>query len=77
MSLWHAKVVYEPLHDRVRFRLALPTGAYYIWNGTALEGSPIEQDVVADFSWQERRNGVDGQFQKALDLMQGLHVLTC
>ncbi len=23
------------------FRLALPTGAYYTWNGTALEGSPI------------------------------------
>ena len=53
------------------FRLAFPTGAYYTWNGTALEGSPIEPDVAADFSWQQRRNGVDGQLQKALDLIAG------
>jgi carboxyl-terminal processing protease len=49
------------------FRLAFPTGAYYTWNGTALEGSPIEPDVVVDFSWQDRRNGVDVQLQKALE----------
>jgi hypothetical protein len=53
------------------FRLAFPTGAYYTWNGTALEGSPIEPDVVVDFSWQDRRNGVDGQLQKALELIDG------
>ena len=53
------------------YRLAFPTGAYYTWNGTALEGSPIEPDVAVDFSWQERRNGVDGQLQKALDLIAG------
>ena len=53
------------------FQLAFPTGAYYTWYGTALEGSPIEPDVAADFSWQERRNGVDGQLQKALELMAG------
>jgi carboxyl-terminal processing protease len=53
------------------FRLAFPTGAYYTWNGTALEGSPIEPDVAADFSWQERRNGVDRQLQKALELIAG------
>ncbi|WP_035353811.1 S41 family peptidase [Edaphobacter aggregans] len=53
------------------FRLALPTGAYYTWNGTALEGSPIEPDVVVDFSWQDRRNRVDGQLQKALELIAG------
>jgi carboxyl-terminal processing protease len=53
------------------FRLAFPTAAYYTWNGTALEESPIEPDVAADFSWQERRNGVDGQLQKALELIAG------
>jgi C-terminal processing protease CtpA/Prc len=53
------------------FRLAFPTGAYYTWNGTALEGNPIEPDVASDFSWQERRNGVDGQLQKALELIAG------
>ncbi len=51
------------------FRLALPTGAYYTWNGMALEGSPIEPDVFAEFSWRERRNGRDGQLQKALELV--------
>jgi carboxyl-terminal processing protease len=48
------------------FRLALPTGAYYTWNGTALEGSPIEPDVVIDFDWQDRRRGNDRQFETAL-----------
>ena len=28
-------------HD---FRLALPTGAYYTWKGSVLEGTPIEPD---------------------------------
>ena len=48
------------------FRLALPTGAYYTWSGTALEGSPIEPDVVIEFDWQERRHGNDRQFDTAL-----------
>jgi carboxyl-terminal processing protease len=53
------------------FRLALPTGAYYTWKGTALEGSPIEPDVEAPFSWQEKRAGLDSQLQKAVDLLNG------
>ena len=48
------------------FRLALPTGAYFTWNGTALEGSPIEPDVVIDFDWKDRRRGNDRQFDTAL-----------
>jgi len=48
------------------FLLALPTGAYYTWNGTALEGSPIEPDVVSDFDWQDRRRGNDRQLATAL-----------
>lgn len=48
------------------FRLALPTGAYYTWNGTALEGSPIEPDVVIDFDWKDRRRGNDRQLDTAL-----------
>jgi len=48
------------------FRLALPTGAYYTWSGTALEGSPIEPDVVSEFDWRERRRGGDRQFDTAL-----------
>ena len=48
------------------FRLALPTGAYHTWNGTALEGSPIEPEVPSEFDWQERRRGNDRQFDTAL-----------
>jgi len=48
------------------FRLALPTGAYYTWNGTALEGSPIEPDVLSEFDWQDRRRGNDRQLDTAL-----------
>jgi len=48
------------------FRLALPVAAYYTWNGTALEGSPIQPDVRADFNWRERREGLDGQLETAI-----------
>jgi carboxyl-terminal processing protease len=53
------------------FRLALPTGAYYTWTGTVLEGSPIEPDVFAGFSWKDRRQGADGQLQTALEVLNG------
>lgn len=49
------------------FRLALPVGAYYTWNGTVLEGSPIEPDDVIGFDWQRRRIGVDDQLERAVD----------
>src|SRR6202789_167438 len=48
------------------FRLALPTGAYYTWRGTALEGSPIDPDVGSEFDWRDRRRGPDRQFAAAL-----------
>jgi C-terminal processing protease CtpA/Prc len=48
------------------FRLALPTGAYYTWGGAVLEGVPIEPDVCADFDWQLRKSGIDGQLEQAV-----------
>ena len=51
------------------FRLALPTGAYYTWNGTALEGLPIDPDHLVEFSWTERRDGTDAQLAKAMELL--------
>jgi C-terminal processing protease CtpA/Prc len=48
------------------FRLALPTGAYYTWNLTALEGTPLDPDVVEKFDWKVRRAGEDGPLQKAV-----------
>jgi carboxyl-terminal processing protease len=38
------------------FRLALPTGAYYTWMGSVLEGTPIEPDRMVDFDWRDRRS---------------------
>jgi C-terminal processing protease CtpA/Prc len=49
------------------FRLALPTGAYYTWKGTALEGTPFESDERIGFDWQQRRAGIDGQLEHAID----------
>ena len=49
------------------FRLALPTGAYYTWEGTVLEGTPIEPDEQIAFDWQQRRAGIDGQFEYATE----------
>jgi len=49
------------------FRLAFPSDSYHTWNGTTLEGRPIEPDVRLDFNWRERRTGVDLQLEKALD----------
>jgi carboxyl-terminal processing protease len=49
------------------FRLALPTGAYYTWKGTVLEGTPIEPDERIDFDWRQRRAGMDGQLEYAID----------
>ncbi len=49
------------------FRLALPTGAYYTWNLTALEGTPLEPDVLDEFDWEARRSSAeDRALQKAV-----------
>ena len=48
------------------FRLALPTGAYYTWRGSVLEGTPIEPDNAIEFDWQDRRVGRDRQLDEAI-----------
>ncbi|HUN85713.1 MAG TPA: S41 family peptidase [Terracidiphilus sp.] len=53
------------------FRLALPTGAYYTWKGSVLEGAPMEPDHVVDFDWRERRSQKsDRQLDYAIDHFQ-------
>jgi len=52
------------------FRLAMPTGAYYTWNGLVLEGTPIEPDELIEFNWRERRAGTDGQLDQAIALIR-------
>jgi len=51
---------------RKGFRLALPTGAYYTWRGTILEGTPIEPDLAVEFDWRTRRDGGDLQLGYAI-----------
>jgi carboxyl-terminal processing protease len=52
------------------FRLALPTGAYYTWKGSVLEGTPIEPDHPIEFNWSERRLGRDQQLERKTELLE-------
>lgn len=52
------------------FRLALPTGSYYTWKGTVLEGTPIEPDQTMEFDWRDRRLGVDQQLDCAIESLR-------
>ena len=49
------------------FRLALPTGAYYTWRGTVLEGTPIEPDELVEFDWRAARGNNDRQLVYAIE----------
>jgi C-terminal processing protease CtpA/Prc len=46
-----------------RYRLALPTGAYYTWNGSVLEGTPTDPDELVDFDWRAARTDKDSQLE--------------
>jgi carboxyl-terminal processing protease len=49
------------------FRLALPTGAYYTWKGSVLEGTPIDPDELVEFDWQTVRRNKDRQLESAIE----------
>jgi carboxyl-terminal processing protease len=49
------------------FRLALPTGAYYTWTGSVLEGTPIEPDELVEFDWPTARGNKDKQLEYAIE----------
>jgi carboxyl-terminal processing protease len=49
------------------FRLALPTGAYYTWKGSVLEGTPIEPDEQVEFDWRAARGNKDRQLVYAIE----------
>ena len=52
------------------FTLVVPTGAYVSWMGTRLDGTGIEPEVEADWSYDEIvRNRGDVQFEKARELV--------
>jgi C-terminal processing protease CtpA/Prc len=49
------------------FRLALPTGAYYTWKGSVLEGTPIEPDERVEFDWQAAKVRKDTLLEAAIE----------
>jgi C-terminal processing protease CtpA/Prc len=49
------------------FRVALPTGAYYTWKGSILEGTPIEPDELVEFDWQAARATRDNLLEYAIE----------
>jgi C-terminal processing protease CtpA/Prc len=54
------------------FRLALPTGAYYTWKGSILEGTPIEPDHMIEFDWRGRQLGRDQQLDSAVESLRNV-----
>jgi len=53
------------------FRLALPTGVYYTWKGSILEGAPIAPGQLIDFDWRDRlSSGKDRQLERAIEKFQ-------
>lgn len=58
------------------FRLALPTGAYHTWNGSILEGTPIEPDHSVEFDWRERRLNKDRQLELASTICSSAQLRT-
>jgi len=54
------------------YRLALPTGAYYTWKGSVLEGIPIEPDQTIQFDWRDRRLGTDRQLDCAIASLRSI-----
>lgn len=54
------------------FRLALPTGAYYTWKGSVLEGTPIEPDHMINFDWRNSQFGMDRQLDNAIQSLRSI-----
>ena len=52
------------------YRLAFPTGAYYTWKGSVLEGTPIAPDESVAFDWREARRGNDPQLKHCIALFE-------
>ena len=52
------------------FRLVMPIGGYLTWRGTAVEGAPIQPDVLVPFDWKRRRDGIDEQLDRACAVLQ-------
>lgn len=51
------------------YRVALPVGAYYTWEGTKLEGSGIKPDTTQPLTPEDLLEGRDPQLNKAVEVL--------
>jgi carboxyl-terminal processing protease len=54
------------------YRVALPVVEYRTWAGTVLESKGVVPDVLDPFSPDAAWSGVDGQVEKAIEIVNGL-----
>jgi carboxyl-terminal processing protease len=54
------------------YRVALPVVEYRTWAGTVLESKGVVPDVLELFSPDALWTGVDGQVEKAIEIVNGL-----
>ena len=52
--------------------LGLPTGAFYTWQDTLLEGKGIQPDVEVKQTYDSLKAGLDPQMVKALEVARSL-----
>jgi C-terminal processing protease CtpA/Prc len=51
------------------YRLALPAAAYRTTGDDTVEGQPIPPDFIAEFDPEQARAGIDGQLQRAIEVV--------
>ena len=54
------------------YRVALPVVEYRTWAGTVLEGKGVVPEILEPFSPDAAWTGVDGQIEKAIEIVNGL-----
>jgi C-terminal processing protease CtpA/Prc len=54
------------------YRVALPVVEYRTWSGTVLESKGVVPDVLESFSADVAWTGVDGQVERAIEIVNGL-----
>ena len=52
------------------YQLVFPVAAYQSWNGTRIEGSGIEPNIRAPWSFEDAQRGEDSQLDRALEVLR-------
>ena len=54
------------------YRITIPIGAFISWKGTRIEGHGVDPDVIIPWSYEDARQGVDTQLDKAVEIANAL-----